>query len=124
MNITRIDQENPADELSPSQAVQAFTVIWNGARNGPGGALLFADEGPTVAAAWAPEPEKHQGKRTGSFDKVRAAISSFNGHWFSCREIADRARTDRAQTAVALHSFWKHGHLERGGDPLRYRSAR
>lgn len=102
-----------------------LTVIWDGRRTGPGGAQLFTEEGPVVPMGEPVDRRPNRGAHTGSFDKVRMALPSFNGAWFTKIEMVIRARVEERQAASALHHFMKQGVLETHGvRPMRYRVKR
>lgn len=106
-----ISQERPEDEIThaPAKLAQGFQVVWDGRKSGPGGALLFAPEHPTVAASEIsrPMPQAYQSMNA----RVRATRAQAGDRWFTMQDVANWSRLSLSQTAGAVQSLVKQGEI-------------
>lgn len=89
-------------------------VLWNGARNGPGGANLFVEE--TSAIPVEPPPMRTYSPHFGYISKrIRDTRSYFADRWFTAPELAEQAgiTAERASTEI--------GRLVRAGRMVKAR---
>lgn len=83
-------------------------VIWDGRKDGPGGALLFADEHQRIQLV---EPQK-QSEHHGQFvDLVRSTRTL--PEWFTALDVAERCGLSRQQAASVINGLVKRGEMER-----------
>ncbi len=80
-------------------------VIWDGRRSGPGGAMLFADEGSIT-----PPPVNTYGT---IMQRVRAIVPTLGDREFSTEECQQAAQFTRGQAASVISYLCRIGKLER-----------
>jgi hypothetical protein len=90
------------------------TVVWDGRRQGPGGAYLAAEVEAVVAATAAPHPP--QQPRQSSGDVGRLVLVSLQGGPKTLRELVDDTGLSMDRVNEALYVLQRYRDVERVGE--------
>lgn len=93
-----------------------FTVLWDGAKSGPGGAYLFAQQLPV-------KPAPSLVAEVSDVDAVRGTRDHFRDQWFTAAEMAQVTGLSPGKAHAAMWCLVRYDEITRERKGLLRRSS-